>query len=178
MLNSQSNAFIQPAGVYEATSPPPVVRIVSGIMNARTNFPGHVYHRLGDVLAAPELTVRSPYLSYKKVEREISDSVYERIPQQILGLLKGGEDPRFVVYAYGQALKPADNSLISSGAFFNLCTNYQVTAEVATRAVVRLEGLPAYPPVVGNTNAPQVLPAPIGSVRAVVESFNVLPPDN
>jgi hypothetical protein len=37
--------------------------------------------------------------------------------------------------------------------------NYQVTAEYATRTVVRVEGDPR------------------GKLRAVVESFNVLPPD-
>jgi hypothetical protein len=37
--------------------------------------------------------------------------------------------------------------------------NYQVTAEFATRTVMRLEGDPR------------------GRVRAVVESFNILPPD-
>jgi hypothetical protein len=39
-----------------------------------------------------------------------------------------------------------------------LATNYRITAEVATRTVVRLEGTPQRP-------------------RVVVESFNILPPD-
>jgi hypothetical protein len=84
--------------------------------------------------------------------------VYERLPQQVLGLLKGGEQPRFVIYAYGQALKPANNSIVTGGPYLGLCTNYQITAEVAIRAVVRIEGA---------TNNP----------RAVTESFDVLPPD-
>ena len=90
--------------------------------------------------------------------RAISDSDYERIPQQILSLLRLDQAPRFVVYAYGQALKPAEKSIITSGAYFGLCTNYQVTAEVATRAVIKIEGAPENP-------------------RVVVESFNTLPPD-
>jgi hypothetical protein len=69
------------------------------------------------------------------------------------------DNPRFVVYSYGQALKPADRSIYTvSGPYFGLCTNYQVTAEVATRAVVRIDGAPANP-------------------HAVIESFHVLPPD-
>jgi hypothetical protein len=75
-----------------------------------------------------------------------------------MGLLRGGEQPRFLIYSYGQALKPAPHSIVTSGNFFGLCTNYQITAEVATRAVVRIEGAPT------NTHA-------------VVESFNVLPPE-
>jgi hypothetical protein len=88
----------------------------------------------------------------------LSDAVVERIPQQILGLLQGPQKPRFLIYSYGQTLKPAPRSIVTSGAYFGLCTNYQVTAEVATRAVVRIDGAPT------NTHA-------------VVESFNVLPPD-
>ena len=82
----------------------------------------------------------------------------ERIPQQIMGLLRGGEQPRFVIYSYGQALKPAERSLVTSGPFFGMCTNYQIMAETATRAVVRVEGAPNNP-------------------RVVLEEFNVLPPD-
>ena len=63
-----------------------------------------------------------------------------------------------MVYAFGQALKPADRSLVTSGQFARLCTNYQIMAEAATRAVLRVEGAP--------TNS-----------HIVVESFNVLPPD-
>jgi len=108
------------------------------------------------------LTTNSPSLNpvYNGLATKpnLPDSVIERIPQQILGLLKGGEQPRFVVYCYGQALKPADRSRVTSGPYLNLCTNYQITAETTTRAVVRIEGAP-------------------GNPRAVVESYNVLPPD-
>jgi hypothetical protein len=46
----------------------------------------------------------------------------------------------------------------SRGPFFGLCTNYQVTAEVGIRAVVRVDGAPDHP-------------------HLAVESFNALPPD-
>ncbi len=88
----------------------------------------------------------------------LNDAVYERIPQQILGLLKCDNTPRFVVYSFGQTLKPAEASIVSSSQFFGLCTNYQIVAEAATRTVVRVDGAPDNP-------------------RAVVESFNLLPPD-
>jgi hypothetical protein len=88
----------------------------------------------------------------------MNDAAYERIPQQILGLLKCDHTPRFVVYSFGQALRPADHSLVTSGTFTRLCTNYQIMAEAATRAVLRVEGAP--------TNS-----------HIIIESFNVLPPD-
>jgi hypothetical protein len=136
-----------------------LVTIINGINNTRTNFPHNAFARLGDILATPQLTVASPYLIATN-RAVINDAVVERIPQQILGLLHGGEQPpRFVIYSYGQALKPATHSIyMGSGAFFGLCTNYQITAEVATRAVVRVEGAPSKP-------------------RTVIESFNILPPD-
>src|SRR6185437_14136239 len=110
-----------------------------------------------------ELTIASPYLGPVGIKTPVTDAVVERIPQQILGLLHGGEQPpRFVIYSYGQALKPAVHSLyqgpIGNGAYFGMCTNYQITAEVATRAVVRVEGAPGKP-------------------RTVIENFTVLPPD-
>ena len=112
---------------------------------------------IGDLLQIPELTVKSPYLNDDPAGQQrnygVDDFAYEQIPQQIMSLLRLGQ-PRFVIYAYGQALKPADIDP-STG----IARNYQVTAEYATRTVVRVEGDPR------------------GKLRAVVESFNVLPPD-
>ena len=164
---------VQPAGFYNATTPliswPPVARIVNGINRVRANtnlaslvFTNRSFQSLGDILAVPELTVASPFLNTNIQPRSqnyaLTDAACERIPQQILGLLKCDHTPRFVVYSYGQALKPADRSLVTSGAFSRLCTNYQVMAEAATRAVIRVEGAPTNP-------------------RIIIESFNILPPD-
>jgi len=161
LTNTTGSIFIPPAGDYNA--PTGIVAIVNGIINARTNFPNLSYQRLGDILAAPELTVASPFISTVNMN-ELNDEVVERIPQQILGLLKGGEQPRFVIYAFGQALKPAPQSIISGGPYLGVCTNYQITAEVATRSVVRIDDAL---PVPGRPYRP----------HAVIESFNVLPPD-
>ncbi len=156
---------IQPAGVYnasDATTWPPLARIVNAINTVRTKFPNQSFQTLGDILAVPELTVASPFLNGNILPTDpnyvLNDATCERIPQQILGLLKCDRNPRFVVYAFGQTLKPADRSLVTSGTFFGLCTNYQIVAEAATRTVIRIDGAPANP-------------------RAVIESFNVLPPD-
>ena len=151
---------IQPAGVFDPLKPPPLVQIVNGINNARANlinFPNGGFTHAGDVLATPELTERSPFINTNHV-LTLSDEVLERIPQQIMSLLNFSHTPRFVVYSYGQTLHPAEQSIVTSGPFVGLCTNYQVTAETATRAVVRVEGAPENPHI-------------------VVEQFNVLPPD-
>lgn len=123
----------------------------------------------------PELTDASPYLSLAtnslSFQRGVNDVAYEWLPQQILSLLRSGE-PRFVIYAYGQALRPAENSIITTGGqFFGLCTNYQITAEVAARAVVRVEGSPN-PADANNPNPKRHYPP-----RLIVESYNYLPPE-
>jgi hypothetical protein len=161
---------IPPAGIYDPYDPStwkPLARIVNGIIRTRANtniafpvFPSHSFQSLGDILAVPELTVLSPFVNTNLAGANdiLNDAACERIPQQILGLLKCDHTPRFLVYSFGQALKPADHSLVTSGPFTRLCTNYQIMAEAATRAVVRVDGAP--------TNS-----------HIVIESFNVLPPD-
>ena len=156
---TNSYTVISPAGPAWTNSP--LGQIVVGINNARANtnfFPLQVFEHVGDVLAVPQLTSQSPYLANLNPNTGINDEMYEWLPQQMMSLLRLGS-PRYVIYCYGQALKPAPNSLVTSGAYFGMCTNYQVVAESAARAVVRVDG--------ANTQAP----------RVVVESFNPLPPD-
>ena len=123
-------------------------------------FRNQSFQSLGDILAVPQLTVASPFVNTNVSPTDpgyvLNDEVYERIPQQILGLLKCDHTPRFVIYAFGQALKPA--AKVPGGSFAGLCTNYQIMAEAAARAVVRVDGAP--------TNS-----------HVVVESYTVLPPD-
>ena len=161
-----TNAWIGP-------SPPPpkatnlVPDIVTGLNRVRqweTNLVSGgrglpLFQRMGRVLATPELTFGSStatnrdgswarWLAYTP-----RDEVLEGIPQQILSLLKEDE-PRFAVYAFGQALREAPNSVyLGSGSFYKLCTNYQVTAEFVSKSIIRLDGPPTNP-------------------KAVVESYN------
>jgi hypothetical protein len=193
---SSTNApfVIEPAGIYNyapnvRTGQAPIVQIVAAINDTRrtnlisagTNWYNlypykrslAAFSRLGELLETPELTVASPFLntsSTNTATRGINDAMYERLPQQILGLLKSDPAPRFVIYSYGQTLKPADRSILVNGPFFGMCTNYQVTAEVATRAVIRIEGLPIHPPP--YTDLQQ-----FKNLRLILESYNVLPPD-
>jgi hypothetical protein len=151
--------IIQPDGPVGLAHYPQLRRIVDGINRTRQqevvanqqSIP--VFNRLGRILATPELSVASPFLNPSNL---VTDAVLERLPQQILSLLRADE-PRFVVYAFGQALREAPNSLyLQPGTFNRLCTNYQITAEYAARAVVRIEGPPVAP-------------------RAVIESYQELP---
>jgi hypothetical protein len=112
-----------------------------------------------------------PALDSNEIKYSINDAALEWLPQQIMSLVRLGE-PRFLIYAYGQALRPAENSIITAGGpFFGLCTNYQITAEVAARAVVRVEGS-ANPADANNANPKRRYPP-----RLIIESYNYLPPD-
>ncbi len=148
-LNEKAWSIIQPAAVD------PVLETIVEDINKTRESRGGTFKRLGEICSVPQLSDKSPYID---ASGPVNDAVYERIPQQVLGLLRCDEAPRFVVYCYGQALKPANRSVLTSGNYQGMCTNYQVTAEVATRAVVRIEGAPQKP-------------------RVIVENFNVLPPD-
>ena len=119
-----------------------------------------MFSRLGDILRTPQLSAapgiyggivaNSPYIngsSVNQVRFGLTDEVVESIPRRILGLLKVDE-PRFVVYAYGQSLKPAERSITTDINFYNLCTNYQVTGEIVTKTIFRVDGEP------DNTNSP------------------------
>jgi hypothetical protein len=73
-------------------------------------------------------------------------------------------------------LKPAPNSIYTGGGqFFGMVTNYQVVSETATRAVVRFGST-----LTNNicfTNSPPTMTNQVINNNAVIESFNVMPPD-
>lgn len=106
--------------------------------------PNGVFPKLGSILQVPTLSDRAPFLSSLDwtTARNTSDEVLERIPQQILSLLKADE-PRFVVYAFGQTLQPAPNAVIlRPGPLYGMTTNYVITGEYVTKTVFRLDGDP------------------------------------
>lgn len=104
--------------------------------------PGGTFTNLGSVLSVPTLSDRAPFLAPALGSRNVTDEVVERLPQQILSLLRADE-PRMVVYAWGQSLKPAPNSMfLRPGPLYGMITNYVVTGEFATKSVLRLDGPP------------------------------------
>jgi hypothetical protein len=174
----QTNIIINPVGPAGFGTFTPLGQIINDINNTRTNtimFPYQAFKHAGDILRVPSLSVSSPFLLQtangqidpNRVDYDISDEMYEAIPQQILGLVRPSGPPRYVIYSYGQTLKPApDGTVLSGGSFFGLVTNYQVAAESATRAVVTVQQ------VVTNT-----VNGPVTNYNTKVESFSVLPPD-
>ena len=110
------------------------------VVNANGVFPN-----LGSILQVPTLSDRAPFLrqdlNWPRL-RNVSDEVLERLPQQILSLLRADE-PRFVIYSYGQTLKPAPNAVsLRPGPLYGMTTNYTITGEYVTKTVLRLDGDP------------------------------------
>ena len=177
---TNSYSVINPAGTAGANAfLDRVVTNINGTRSAFVSLDGTVgmFEHKGDILAAPMLTVQSPFLDLVHTNLPtFNDEMYEWVPQQVMGLLRGQSTPRYVIYCYGQTLQPAINGYYTGGttlpdgeSVFGMVTNYQVTAESATRAVIRIDGLTD-----ANGNP---LPASQQHPHAVIESINTLPPD-
>lgn len=140
------------------------------ILKPRRSLPR--FRSVGEICSVETLSVGSPLLENVEYDesnpgrfRPVADEVVERIPQQILSLLKA-EEPRYVIYAWAQTLKPAPGAVVTApGPFFGLSTNYVVTGEFATKTVLRFEGAL-------STNAPVTQ-----TLRSVVEDHRVLTTD-
>jgi hypothetical protein len=163
-----TNLIVSPAGVAGGNSAlGTIVTNINGIRSGYRTAGGltGTFTSVGDILRVPALTEKSPFLNWNNTDQQkfgISDQLYEWLPQQIVGLLRVNPTPRYVIYCLGQALRPAPESFVTDAANFGLCTNYQVVAEQAARAVVRVDRQV----VNGTTN-----------YTTTVESYNPLPPD-
>ena len=185
--------IVQPAGPAWTNSQ--LGLLVNGINQTRANtnlFPLQAFAHVGDILATPQFTEQSPYLhwnngtlfDYVQLTNGISDEMYEWLPQQTMSLLRCASSPRYVIYCYGQALKPAPNGIFTGTTppgMFGMVTNYQIVSEIATRAVVRFGSVLTNPPptlIFTSTNSYWTATPPmLTNNNAVIESFNVLPPD-
>jgi len=182
---------IQPAGAAATASV--LGQIVTNINFTRAHFVNDdglagSFEHAGDILSVPQLTEQSTNLNRAdpiQTTYGINDEMYEWLPQQTMSLLRAADSPRYVIYCYGQTLKPAQNSILTSGGsgVFGMSTNYQVVSETATRAIVRFDSARIsniYPP--NDNNAPiftniWINVPSVTSNNAVIESFNVLPPN-
>jgi hypothetical protein len=129
-----------------------------GINQARMNaiHPNGLFHHIGDILQASTLSVNSPFWT-NIPSADLTDEMVERIPQQTLSLLKLGL-PQFVIYSWGQSLKPKDLYSSGSAPLLNICTNYEITGEYLTRSVCHIVSDP-------GAAAPKI----------VIDNYNIMP---
>jgi hypothetical protein len=152
--------------------------IIESINRQRGDVP---FERVSDLLAVSELTDGNPdflrmingaqqntgNMTQPYAQRFFpNETDYERIPQQILSLLRTDGTPRFVAYTFSQTLKPAQNAVKDDG----LCTNYTITSEAAQRTIFRLEGVEKWREFHFNKTRGVATAAPPSLPRMVVES--------
>ncbi len=94
------------------------------------------FREVWEILAAPELTVASPYAP---TGAAATDWDYEAIPRQTLSLLRVESDHRFIAYVFSQALRPAQGSVRPG----QTPSNYQVVGEGASRCIFRVDPDPS-----------------------------------
>lgn len=105
-------------------------QIINGINSHRSLFFGKKsFPTRGEILKVPQLTDASPYLI-----AGATDADYERIPAQLLSILRDDDEPIFVIYTFVQSLKPAQGAIDPATGD---CANYSVKGELSTRTVVR-----------------------------------------
>jgi hypothetical protein len=180
-LTNFTTVVINPAGPVGASSA--LGGLVASINQTRASFTNvygiPAFGHIGDILATPALTVQSTNLNWRDPIQQangISDEMYEWLPQQVMSLLRISGTPRYVIYSYGQALKPAPGSIYTGSDHFGMVTNYQIVSEAATRAVVRFGS--TLTNIVGtNTYGAFTVTNQVINNNAVIESFNVLPSD-
>ena len=170
---ADSYSVIIPAGIS-----PKLEMMVTNINFTRYHFRNNdgltgVFEHKGDILSAPLLSDQSLFVNPAQTGFN-SDAMYEWLPQQVMSLLRVGE-PRYVIYSYGQALKPArDGMYLGAGPLFGMVTNYQVVAEMARRSVVRFDTVRTNA-LAASTNASNAII--VTPPRAVIERSNILPPE-
>jgi len=169
---SITNLVINPMGPDITNSPLwHIVTNIDGVRRVFRNPDGltGAFEHKSDIMAAPLLSDQSPFLHWNnngnldlnQMTNGISDEMYEWLPQQVMPLLSGGDQPtRYAIYCWGQSLQPAPGGVyLGNDNFFGMVTNYQVTSETATRVVVEIQG------------------AVTNNIQSVIKSFNILPPD-
>jgi hypothetical protein len=74
-----------------SSNSPQALAIANAIQTARANQPNQYFHDIGDILAVPQLSERSPFLNTSSGIQQtngITDEAYEKIPAQLLPLLR------------------------------------------------------------------------------------------
>ena len=144
-------------GNFPSTNP------TNGVAPMNAFSPAKSFKHLGDIFSVPTLSVASPYMpQWNLTDRpmNVRDDIVERIPQQILPLIREDE-PRFVIYSFAQTLKPAPGAIYTGpDKFYGLCTNYVVTGEYSTKTVLRFDGAPSQNQYRTVVESHELLPAP------------------
>ena len=136
-------------------------QLLKGVFDEKANSGGRL-SRVTDILSVPALTDESPFLpnvlgvqnlnQYYAAVSKVDELDIERIPQQILSLLKVGGPQRYQTYIFMEQLRPARSyNIISNGAptasagvSGGVVKNYEVVSQNAVRVLYDIEGADAW----------------------------------
>jgi hypothetical protein len=134
--------------------------IVGGINTVRGE---KAFTRVTDILAVPELSDNSPYLEYvwNLTPTGFKDELdLERIPMQLMSLLRVDEQPVYVTYIFTEKLRPAfqvniqGESLPAKGENGTIL-NYEVAGQAARRVIYKLSNAKAWHRSIKNNHRGQ-----------------------
>jgi hypothetical protein len=137
-------------------------KIVKGINAVRGE---KAFTRVTDILAAPELSDNSPYLPYvwtytRGIPGFKDELDLERIPMQLMSLLRVDEQPVYVTYIFTEKLRPAfqvnvqGESLPAKGENGTIL-NYEVAGQAARRVIYKLSNAKAWHRSIKNNHRGQ-----------------------
>jgi hypothetical protein len=114
------------ADILMTSNSPQTAIIASGINAARALQPDGHFHQVGDVLAAPELSLASPWLNATTSEQQygISDAAYEAVPLQLL--------PRLRADSAGSVVRTGNSLQIQFTGFDSCSYAVQVSTDLHT----------------------------------------------
>ena len=121
------------------------IQLAAGINQVRGT---NAFTRVADVLRVPQLTSASPYLPvvWENMAPGFADELdIERLPQQMLSLMRVDDDPIYETYVFVERLRPALRVKMRqySGpavAADGTVLNYEVAGSAMRRVTYRLEG--------------------------------------
>ena len=95
LTNSSPDSELGPGGAQFETiiisSNSPQAAVIANAVTALRSGPGQFFPYAGSILAAPQLSVQSPFLNWNDTAQQqlgISDAAYEAIPAQLLPLVR------------------------------------------------------------------------------------------
>ena len=136
-------------------------QLLKGVFDEKANSGGR-FSRVTDILSVPAMTDESPFLpnvlgvqnlnQYYAAVSKVGELDIERIPQQILSLLKVGGSQRYQTYIFMEQLRPARSYNIisngtptaSAGVSGGVVKNYEVVSQNAVRVLYDIEGADAW----------------------------------
>jgi hypothetical protein len=131
-----------------SSNSPQAGNVVASVFATRASQPDGVFRELGDLLGSPALSAASPWLNQSssiQIQRGISDEAYERIPAQLLSLVRADSIGAISQNAGGCRIQftGVDNHSYALEGSTNLMNWFSVSTNYPTNGVFAFTNPPA-----------------------------------